>query len=107
MNIFETNNQVNNDNCEVELAYTKTSKLEELLEKFEITAEEEQIFRKVQERYYLEDLYSYIEEHKDNYTKKQLQTIIDNARIIVQRYSEHLGEDWWDTMDSAIDYVLY
>lgn len=82
-------------------------KLNELLEQNEITEEEERIFRKVQKRYYLEDLYSYIEEHKDNYTKKQLQTIIDNAIIIVQRYSEHLGEDWWDTMNCAIDYVLY
>ena len=81
------------------------TKLEELLEETDFTAEEWEIYRKVEKHNRLEDLI-YVAQSMD-LTDEERAMVEDNADIIVERFdkTEENG-DWYSIMENAIRWVI-
>lgn len=84
------------------------NKLEELLEETNFTRDEYETYRKVQKHYQLYDMEDLLDEmwKFGKITKKEYETALSKADIIIYKYDKWLDYEWRQTMKDAIDYVL-
>ena len=82
--------------------------LNEILKETAFTGEEYQTFRKVLKHYQADDLKYRLDELLDCecLTQERYDEAIENAEDILERYDETCTDEWANTMDNAIDWVI-
>lgn len=81
------------------------TKLEELLKETDFTAEEWEIYRKVEKHNRLEDLI-YVAQNME-LTEAERTLVEENADIIVERFDKtEEDSDWFTVMENAIRWVI-
>ena len=82
--------------------------LNENMKETEFTEEEYQTFRKVLKHYQAEDLQYRLNEllECDCMTQERYDDATENAEDILERYDETSNEEWENTMDNAIEWVV-
>lgn len=84
------------------------TKLEELLKETDFTAEEWEIYRKVEKHNWLEDMYYVLNVmlEVEEITQEEYDLALENAQTIIEKYDKWLEYEWIDTMKDAIRWVI-